>query len=386
MLATSSNWIVSRATDLRWFIGSVLASYAILALALALPSRDPTDFSFFAPAVLLFLVWGIVFDGSHVFATYTRTYFDREAFRERRALLLGSLAWLAFGPSVALLDAALGHDGGAALGTRPQNGLAYTLFLVFAFTWAYFHLIKQHFGFLMLYKRKNADLDPVDNRLDQGFLWVGFGYPYLHFLFGPNIFASGLMGRLTQPRVEAALGIELATVALVLDVAFVAATLAYLGRMVWLAARGRALNVPKYLLLAAAIPMHVLVLAYVTDLLLVVAALTIMHNLQYHRLVWFHNQNAYQSGRPDAEARHGAAVALSRRVLVYIAAGIAFAIPYRMSRTFGGAVSDALVVDQIIGGLAWGVAFHHYYVDAKIWKLRASARVREDLRLEGAGA
>ncbi|MDP2308914.1 MAG: hypothetical protein Q8P18_23025 [Pseudomonadota bacterium] len=381
-MPASSAWIISRATDLRWFIGSALASYAILGLALVLPARDPADFSAFTPVVLVFLVWGILFDGSHVFATYTRTYFDREAFRGGRALLLGSLGWIALGPAAALLDAALGHDGRA----DPQNGLVYTLFLVFAFSWAYYHLIKQHYGFLMLYKRKNADLLPVDNTLDKRFLWVGFGYPYLRFLFGSNIFASGLMGRHTQAEFEGLLGLQLTSVAFVLDVAFAVATIVYLGRLAQRWWGGQPVDLPKYLLLAAAIPMHVLVLRYVSDLLLVVAALTIMHNLQYHRLVWFHNQNAYQSGRPDAVARHGAAVALSRSVLVYLLAGIAFAIPYRMARTFSGDLFGSLLAEQIIGGAVWGVAFHHYYVDAKIWKLRANARVREDLKLETAGA
>ena len=52
------------------------------------------------------------------------------------------------------------------------------------------------------------------------------------------------------------------------------------------------LNVPKYLLLAAAIPMHWI--ALLTPMpakpIALVAILTIYHNLQYHRLIWFHNQ------------------------------------------------------------------------------------------------
>ena len=55
---------------------------------------------------------------------------------------------------------------------------------------------------------------------------------------------------------------------------------------------GEPLNVPKYLLLAAAIPMHWIVL--LTPMphkpIAIVAILTIYHNFQYHRLIWFHNQ------------------------------------------------------------------------------------------------
>jgi len=30
---------------------------------------------------------------------------------------------------------------------------------------AYYHLVKQHYGFMVLYKKKNNDLAPVDNAL-----------------------------------------------------------------------------------------------------------------------------------------------------------------------------------------------------------------------------
>ena len=49
---------------------------------------------------------------------------------------------------------------------------------------------------------------------------------------------------------------------------------------------------PSICLLAAAIPMHWIVL--LTPMphkpIAIVAILTIYHNLQYHRLIWFHNQ------------------------------------------------------------------------------------------------
>ena len=36
--------------------------------------------------------------------------------------------------------------------------------------WAYYHVIRQHYGFLVLYKVKNRDLGPIDNVLDRVFL------------------------------------------------------------------------------------------------------------------------------------------------------------------------------------------------------------------------
>ena len=40
--------------------------------------------------------------------------------------------------------------------------------------WAYYHVIRQHYGFLVLYKVKNRDLLPLDNRLDRLFLFDDF--------------------------------------------------------------------------------------------------------------------------------------------------------------------------------------------------------------------
>src|SRR5438270_9691911 len=89
------------------------------------------------------------------------------------------------------------------------------------------------------------------------------------------------------------------------------------------------LNVPKYLLLAAAIPMHWI--ALLTPMpqkpIALVAILTIYHNLQYHRLIWFHNKKYVErghSGRTEGEARtvFGPAAFISRRLIYYIAFGI----------------------------------------------------------------
>ena len=97
---------------------------------------------------------------------------------------------------------------------------------------------------------------------------------------------------------------------------------AWVGRQVQRVLIGEPLNVPKYLLLAAAIPMHWIVL--LTPMphkpIAIVAILTIYHNFQYHRLIWFHNQK-YTNSRE----KYGAAEFISRRLLFYIAFGILLA-------------------------------------------------------------
>src|SRR5207244_8865148 len=84
--------------------------------------------------------------------------------------------------------------------------------------------------------------------------------------------------------------------------------IAWVGRQIQRAALDQPLNLPKYLLLAAAIPMHWVVL--LTPMphkpIAIVAILTIYHNLQYHRLIWFHNQKytVRTASGPGSPARH----------------------------------------------------------------------------------
>src|SRR5207253_4613666 len=55
-------------------------------------------------------------------------------------------------------------------------------FFFFASLWAYYHLVKQHYGLMVLYKKKNQDLARVDNVIDRLFLLFGFWYPFVRFI------------------------------------------------------------------------------------------------------------------------------------------------------------------------------------------------------------
>ncbi len=98
----------------------------------------------------------------------------------------------------------------------------------------------------------------------------------------------------------------------------------------------RAFECSEVLLLAAAIPMHWIVL--LTPMphkpIAIVAILTIYHNFQYHRLIWFHNKK-YKSS-DDGRAKYGAAELISRRLIFYIAFGVLFGLLYQGPRQFLG--------------------------------------------------
>jgi hypothetical protein len=291
------------------------------------------------------------------------------------------------------------------------------IFFFLAALWAYYHLVKQHYGFMVLYKKKNNDIAPVDNALDRLLLLFAFNYPFVAFI-ARDPEAMARVPASVQPIVNG-LATFLLAGAIVLAIA-------WLGRQIQRAIIGEPLDMPKYLLLAAAIPMHWIVL--LTPMphkpIAIVAILTIYHNLQYHRLIWFHNKK-YSAGSADilsASARHslaavqgadigrsiptiredisegstgqrakfGEAELISRRLLYYIAFGILFGLLYQGPRQFlgymslknsQGLVSGQSLATQLAISFLWGYAFIHYYLDSKIWRIRRDPSVGKALNM-----
>ena len=365
--AVSLRWIISARDDLIWLIGSVVSSYLLLILYV----------KGILPLVPMVALWAILIDAPHVFGTFSRTYFDRTERQNRARLLWGSLLFFAVGPIMVFAGAGF-------------------VFFFLAALWAYYHLVKQHYGFMVLYKKKNNDLAAIDNALDRVLLLFAFNYPFVAFIAqDPEAMA----------RVPASLQSWVDGVAKVLLAGTIILALAWVGRQLQRAVSGEPLNVPKYLLLAAAIPMHWIVL--LTPMphkpIAIVAILTIYHNLQYHRLIWFHNKK-YVGGNADVSPaltgtarvppavsdlrqKFGAAEFISRRLLYYIAFGILFGLIYQGPRQFLGYVSlqrgDGVQPFAVQLGISflWGYAFIHYYLDSKIWRVRRDPAVGKALNM-----
>jgi len=359
--AISLRWIINAREDLIWFIGSVGSSYALLILYV----------TGILPLIPMVAGWAILIDAPHVFGTFSRTYFDASEWKTRKRLMLGSLLFFVVGPAMVLL------------------GAGFTFFFIAAL-WAYYHLVKQHYGFMVLYKKKNNDLAPADNVLDRWLLMFAFNYPFVAFIANDES---------AMARVPAVLRGGVNAVATALLIGTIVLGIGWLLRQLQRLISREPLNVPKYLLLAAAIPMHWI--ALLTPMpakpIALVAILTIYHNLQYHRLIWFHNQKYSGKGvsplnhAQDARATYGPAAFISRRLLYYIGFGIIFGLLYQAPRQLLGyfglkashGVPAAELPVQIQLGVAflWGVAFIHYYLDSKIWRVRKDPSVGKALQM-----
>jgi hypothetical protein len=331
---TESRWIVGRGADAAFVIGSSAAGYLYLILYAALH----------VPVSWLWWTWSLAFDGTHIFGTASRTYFDSQARRRDTRLLFGSLAFFfLLGPAMVLA----GWKGWLAL----MVGV-----------WAYYHVARQHYGFLMLYRIKHRE-DPRTQALDHRFLMAMLIAPPLHRFFIHHPEELGLPKRLAlasiAPWAEAVLWLVLAWLAV-----------RYAVQLHTQAAAGHALNRPKLLLLASVIPLHWLTFAFMSWQA-AVPTVTIVHNLQYHALIWFHNRNRY--GGASSFGRIPAAV--SRSLLVYAGLAVAFSLLYRLPGFHLGRVSD------LAFGLFCGFGLTHYYLDSKIWRVRSDPELRAVLRL-----
>ena len=72
--AAPGPWILSRRDDLVWLHGTVLAGVALLAFFRLGPHLDDASYAPGNLAVMVLLLWGVLFDGTHVWGTYARSY------------------------------------------------------------------------------------------------------------------------------------------------------------------------------------------------------------------------------------------------------------------------------------------------------------------------
>ena len=327
---SGTRWIISQREDLIWFVGTAVVGYLSLALM-----------TVGVPLSLIATVWLLGVDGPHVTATVTRTYFDTQE-RRRLGWLLWALVPLLF---VGPLTVYLGQGA---------------LFFLFAVCWQHYHITKQHVGFVMIWKAKNRERDASEMRLDRWFLLASGMIPLALFM--------------VQTRMAGSLAKLLTTGAIAAFAVFIAIFLLYQFRK-W--REDKPMNAPKLLLMAGLVPLQWLAFGYAArfgpdGIMRAGIALGLFHSLQYHRLMWFHNKNRYQT--PDARAKHGFAAVLAQKFGYYFAAAAGLYILAQV-------VPQALLPVEWLPASLWGIAFMHYLLDSKIWRIRGDKELAAALRM-----
>lgn len=390
----SMNWIVNRKSDLLWFIGGALAGYGMFFLHAGLN----------VDMITVWFLWVVLLDSPHFFGTYVRTYFDKEEFQKRKKLLIGSLAWFLVGPTAIGISYLL-HGMNVANYRFP-----FLLFIVFFNLWAYWHVVRQHYGIMSLYKRKNSDFDRVDFRIDQGILYVGLLAPFLAFIIrhpearkalgisgeAPpfpilgegSIFSVNYLSRLHWENF-----LVILSVAAVLTVIGV-----FVARQFYRWSHGLSINMPKVIFLVALLPLYALICyssAILTAPLIAFSAfVTIYHDIQYHAIVWYYARNRYHRPGVD-QSKYGLAPKISKNFAIYMISGIAMAAIIRLFgcsfalhpgcgilvMTSDYAIFGAITSKELLLGFLLGFPLHHYFVDQYIWRPSKDKTLQKDLKI-----
>lgn len=296
--------IVSPTFDAVWFVGPGVVSLGV-AIALGLGGHANAPLGLLGWIVLVLLV-----DVAHVWATLWRTYLDPEvrARQRRRLWILPALvAWFGF---LVHLESPTGY----------WTVLAYV---------AIFHFIMQHVGFVAIYGRKRGE-SAFDRRLAKVAVWAGTAGPVVWWHANlPREFVWFLEGDLLT-----GLPGWFGTLALVAEAAVL---LVFVGRRVWLGARGNTIVPALVLLPAANWTLGIVVLD--GD-----AAFTItnvlMHGVPYLALVWV------AGGRRNVEATLARVRRSSNAALAWGTAAVVTAYT-------GGLVALAWIEEGLWDRLVW---------------------------------
>ena len=329
-------WLRSAGVDGTLILGGV-------ALALLSGTAIVIEPSLFWP-ILVVDLW--VLGYHHVIATFTRLCFDKASFEQRGWMIVYLM------PAVAAVTVLLAW----------QIGI--WLIVTIYFYWQWWHYARQSWGISRAYRKADPAAMYEDGWLDQAIFYA--------------IPVFGILSRSSEKH-PVFIGMELwslpvpASVAGAAGYAAGALMVVWAGRRIVAVLRGRLATVHTlYLLTHFAVFSAAYV--WIPDITLGWLLINIWHNFQYIVFVWMFNNRRFRRGI-DPKARFLSYISQPGRVWLYMLTCIAItgAIYWGVLRTidwllFAG-LSATIVLYQIFN-------FHHYIVDALIWRQRRSRSSR----------
>jgi hypothetical protein len=413
----NSGWIINKKQDSLWFIGSILVSYVFLLLYYGLNNFAQISLAY--SSLFIFFLWTIIFDSTHIFATYTRTYFDKDFFQRNQTLMYGMLGVLFIGPAYMVLFYCLGN--------QEQYRAAFIVFNRFGIMYAYYHLIRQHWGFIALYNRKGNNSSKIQTQLESLLLWSGTVYPFFYhhlYYYVPFGLAESnvdsityqdwlfvnktlfvISGLLLGARYLASLskirsiitkssiiffaasvalsatlyfGLEqcLKTVLFLSGGVFIGSLVTYSGYLI-AARKGQTISLQKIILLSSVIITNNFILALDMPYIAAYACITVFHNIQYHAIIRFHNKNKYLTN----EKTFGWASKITKNIALFIILALGFNLIFTLPRTASEYITHEFLV-CLVASFFWGVGFHHYILDAIIWRPSRDKEVKAHLNIK----
>ena len=306
--------------------------------ALAAGAAIVAEPSWFWP--ILFLdVWLLGY--THVVSTFTRLAFDRESFRQHRLLLIPlPIVVGAFTVGLALLFGVW---------------LVATVYLYAQ----WFHYTRQSYGISRMYLRK-ADAVPESRDL----------------VLDGVIYALPLWGILSRSHQQPAsfLSLPLYTFPVPAALLYVVGTVAAVSVVLWVARELRGVGrrrAPHSAYVASHIAMFSAGYLLIADINTGWLVLNIWHNLQYVLIVWMFNARRFAKG-VDPQRRFLSTISQPRNVVLYalVCWAIGTALYFNIDWVLA-LVSQTVLPLSLLAYMT--INFHHYVVDAIIWRRPRSA-------------
>jgi hypothetical protein len=331
-----ARWLVSARYDIFFFIASAALVLAFASLHELIAATEAVRSLGVDANLAIYFLFTAFFDHPHIFQSFSRSHVDRaELERHRRLHTWGLAAFIVAGYAI------------LAVGLERQM----IVFAAFFGTW---HIVRQHWGFIRLYKALNNDWDPLDARLETALYYIGM---LAIVLVGYSDISrrTVVYGELTAPFFAVPEWIAYPSYYL-----FLALLGLYLLRQLSHVIGGRPLNLPKLLLMASAMGSHFYVhMVAALPFLATEAIETVYHDVQYQGFI-----------RHYQKRRHGRGLALRFLLLAML---------------YGLLVGSLEVWALLQRSLRWVVepfamvVIYHYYADGKLWRTREAPELREAL-------
>jgi len=404
--------------DWAFIILSPVAGFILVGLYFSLIKLHFTE----EIALLIVLIcYSVLFDVRHLFSTYTRTLFDKHFMSINKKWFYTS--WLAIILIPLLFFFALSTGEFAAY--KSQIVLSFAARMTFIL--GFYHLIKQNWGFIAIYKKKMKEPEDGSDRWDKLmlisgsfipfvivsllypiwfageqaafaptateysyvmntwkeisiaclviagiFLFIGFAvkvipqYKYVSRNIGFLFTAAFLLIQLISKNGANSI---LTVILFVLILIFVLSSIMSISKAVQL---GK-FNTGKWAVLISSLALYFgILLIPVEQKYLLVMAITIPHNIQYLAFVHFFNKKYYSNAKVD----FGWAKKLSERFALLLIISIVYALVFEGLRTGVRYMPMDNVNDSIyfirnaVAIFFISMVLHHYYLDAVIWRVR----------------
>jgi hypothetical protein len=303
--------------------------------ALAAGGAIVAEPSWFWP--ILFLdVWLLGY--THVVSTFTRLAFDRASFRQHRLLLIPlPIVVAAFTIALALVVG---------------EWLVATVYLYAQ----WFHYMRQSYGISRMYLRKAGVVPQSRDLVLDG---VIYGLPFW-----------GILSRSHQ-QPTSFLSLPIYCFPVPSALLYVAGAIASVSVLLWVAREFRLFgrrrpDAPHSAYVASHIAIFSAGYLLIDDINTGWLVLNIWHNLQYVLIVWMFNANRFEKG-VDPQRRFLSTISQPRNVVLYVVVcwAIGTALYFNIERVLA-MFSQSVLPLSLLAYMT--INFHHYVVDAIIWR------------------